>query len=512
MKDEKKTGTAKRINSATAFFQHIAMLKKRINMQMEGKYSPSIISMLAAAFATLLILLMLFLPNYLGTADDGTLHRVMDGAGVSYLQGNSVENSNEYFVKTYSNIVPFQQQADKMFNSQIVILKAALWLDNLITGDHFFDIRFLALIYSVFYVPAIYLLIRQACLRVKTFSEGFSIGIIGVVIFTDVAYITYFNSFYPEAVWFISLLYCLGAALSFQEDRSMGIDICYLTLLVAAGIVLTLSRWQCAFIGMVLMLLCLKLMFARKEWSWRVICVLAGIVLSVISIAGMVEMESDFSDASKFHAMTRGVLFGADNPSEALKEFGIEPSYELLADVSTYEEVPFVEAEIEALGKEFLDQYTMADITWYYLRHPGKFLGMADIAIKSCFGIRRDFCGNYERSAGLPGGARSIFWSMWSTFKNNSAPKTIGFLIILIGACCLLFGKGYSLKPEEDRRNTVIMDGMAALLLICLGVAGITIVGSGDAEMVQHCFLIGCCMDLMTYFVLAEIVHRINIF
>ncbi|MDD6492858.1 MAG: hypothetical protein PUG54_11700 [Firmicutes bacterium] len=456
MKAEEKTGAVKRIDSATAFFQHITMLKKRINMQMEGKYSPSIISMLAAAFASLLILLMLFLPNYLGTADDGTLHRVMDGAGISYLQGNSVENSNEYFVKTYSNIVPFAQQADKMFNSQIVILKAALWLDNLITGDHFFDIRFLALIYSVFYIPAIYLLIRQTCLRVKTFSEGFSIGITGVVIFTDVAYITYFNSFYPEAVWFISLLYCLGAALSFQEDRSMGRDICYLTLLVSAGIVLTLSRRQCAFIGMVLMLLCLKLMFARKEWSWRVICV--------------------------------------------------------LADVSTYEEVPFVEAEVESLEKEFLDQYTMADITWYYLRHPGKFLGMADIAIKSCFGIRRDYCGNYERSVGLPGGARSIFWSMWSTFKNNSAPKTIGFLIILIGSCCLLFGKGYSLKPEEDRRNTVIMDGMAALLLICLGVAGITIVGSGDAEMVQHCFLIGCCMDLMTYFVFAEIVHRINIF
>lgn len=512
METKKKSGTVRRINAVISVINRIKTIKKRINKRMEGKYSPSLIAMLTAALAAFFMIVMLFFPNYLGVADDGSLSRVMNSAGVYYLQSEVSDTYNNYFVKTYSNVLSDYQQKDNYSGSHVAVVKAAVWLDNVITRDKFFDIRFLALIYGIFYVPAIYLLVKQGCMRVKSFSEGIAIGMVGLIMFSDVAYVTYFNSFYPEGVWFISLLYCFGAAVSFQEQREMRKDVLYLLLFVVSGIFLVTSRRECSFLGLILVVYCVKLLFVRKDWKWGLICVLTALFLSVVSIGSIVRLESAFDETSKFHAMTRGVLFGSENPAETLEEFGIDPSYEMLTDVSAYDFLPLVRAEDPVLKEGFLDKYTTTDIGMYYLRHPGKFLGMMDVAIKSCFGIRRDYCGNYEKSVGLPERARSIFWSMWSTFKNNSAPKTIGYLAVLAGVSILLFGKGYSLRPEKDRRNTVFLDSIMVLVAVCFCQAGVAIIGSGDAEMIQHCFLISLCIDIMTYFVFAELVHKINIF
>lgn len=512
MESKKKSSIIRRINRMIAGVNWIKTCKRRMNERMEGKYSPSLIAMITAAIAALFMIIMLFVPNYLGVADDGSVQKIMNSAGVYYLQSDISDTYNNYFIKTYSNVLSGYQQKEDYGGSHVAIVKVAVWLDNVITRDKFFDIRFLALIYGIFYVPAIYLLIKQGCMRAKTFSEGIAIGAVGLVMFSDVAYITYFNSFYPEAVWFISLMYCIGAAVSFQENRKFSQDIISLFLILISGVVLITSRRYCALLGIVLVVYCIKLLFVRKDWKWGLICVLTSLFLSVVSIGGIMNISEDFNETSKFHAMTRGVLFGSENPAKTLEEFNIAPSYEMLTDVSSYDYLPLVQANDPILKEGFLDQYTTLDVGMYYLRHPGKFLGMMDVAIKSCFGIRRDYCGNYEKSVGLPGRARSIFWSMWSTFKNNSAPKTIGFLIVLVGVSILLFRKGYSLRPEEDRRNTILLDSTIMLLFFCFCQSGVTIINSGDAEMIQHCFLISFSIDLMTYFVCAELVHRIKIF
>ncbi len=512
MAAEKKLKIVKKMNALAALFRRFSAQKKHFNEEMEGKYSPSFIALIAAFGAAILMILMLFVPNYLGVGDDGSFYRLMEAAGLSYVSDTVLEESSEFFNRVYLIDTSKYVLGTEMLNSQVLIVKAAVKLDRLLTGDNYFDIRMLALIYGILYIPAIYLLIRQACMRVKCFSEGIVIGLLGVLFFSDVAYITYFNSLYPESVWFISLLYCVAGAVSFQEKRSLLKEGGSLFLIAGSGIVLMTSRAQCAFIGIILALYCLKLLFTRKEWSFSVVCVLTSLGLSIISIAAMAGMESDFNQTDKFHAMSRGVLFGSNDPAETLKEFGIEPSFELLADVSAYDPIPLVKVEEEIISDNFLNKYSVSDIGRYYIRHPEKFVRMIDISIKSCFGIRRDQCGNYEKSVGLPEGAKSPFWSLFSTFKNSAAPKTIGWLIVLIIAACLLFGKEYSLRPLEDKRSTVLLDSIAVLLLVCVSQAGVTIVNSGDAAMIRHCFLVSASMDIMTYFVFAQIAHRLNIF
>ncbi len=512
MENQDQSKVVKGLNLFAKLWNYFKELRKNINQKMESRYSPSVIALVVTLVSLILLIIMLFLPNYIGVADDGSISKIMNGAGVSYLQDDIDEIYNNYFVRVYSNVLTEYQRANSNLSSHIIIVKLSVWLDNLFTRDKYFDIRFLGMLYGLLYAPALWLFVRQACVRVKKFSEGMVIGIFGVLIFADVSYITYFNSFYPEALWFIAFLYCVGAGLAFQERKSIGKDFALLLLVMASGMVLVSSREQCAVIGIILSAYLLKLMFIRKHWLWMASCVIVAVFLSFFSLLCMIRLENDFDDRSKFHAMTRGVLFQSDNPQKTLEEFGIDASYEMLTDASSYDYLPFVQAEnVDVLKEGFYDKYTITDITAYYVRHPGKMFAMLDVAVKAAFSIRRSYCGNYEISVGLPKQAKSLFWSGWSTFKENSAPKTIGYVIILIVGIILLYGKSYSLRPQEDRRSTVVLDTLIMVVFVCFSQAVIAIINSGDAELVQHCFLLGFGIDIVSYFVLAEVLHKLNI-
>lgn len=512
MKQPVETKTAGKLNIIMQFFRKLKDYRERINRQMEKRYSPKFIASWVTGIAAVLIVCMLFVPNYLGVADDGSLSGIMRAAGLNYTKTNVNEIYNNYFIRTYSNVLTDFQKSDSSISSHILVVKAAVWLDNVCTLDKYFDMRFLGLIYSIMYIPALWLFIKQACCMVKRFSEGVVIGVFGLLIFVDVSYITYFNSFYPEALWFICILYMIGAALAFQRQNRLAPDVFYFTVLVLSTLLLVFSKQQCAVIGILAAVFVLKLIFVRKHWLWNVLCVLTSLLLTLSSLTSMVRLDSDFDQRSKYHAMTRGVLFQSDNPTDTLSEFGIDPSYEMLTDTSSYDYLPFVKAEnMDVLQEGFYDKYTITDISMYYVKHPGKMFSMLDVATKAAFNVRRSYCGNYEKTVGLPEQARSLFWSGWSTFKENSAPKTIGYIIILVIGIIMLYGRAYSLRPSENRRSTVVLDTLIMVLFICLSQAVISIVNSGDAELTQHCFLVGCGIDIMSYFVLVEILHKLNI-
>ncbi len=512
MEPTEKNKIAKRINVFVAILQKLKKIRDDMNKRMEHAYSPAAIASYVTVIAMLLLIMMLFIPNYLGVADDGSLSKVINSAGLNYIQDDVDEIYNNYFVRNYTNVLSDYQKTIKRESSQITLVRFAVWLDNVITRDKYFDMRFLGLIYSLLYAPALWLFVKQACTRVKRFSEGVVIGFFGVLMFADVSYITYFNSFYPEALWFIAFMYCIAGAMAFQEVNRVGKDFAYMMLILTSTFILITSRQQCAVIGILVAVYILKLMFIRRHWLWSFACVSISILLMFVSLMCMLRLENDFDERSKFHAMTRGVLFQSKNPSKTLEEFGIDPSYEMLTDASSYDYLPLVKAENkEVLDEGFYDHYTIQDILTYYVRHPGEMFSMLDVAIKASFTIRRSYCGNYEIQVGLPPQAKSLFWSGWSTFKDVSAPKTIGYVILLVAGIIMLYGKSYSLRPERDRRSTVMVDTLILVLAVGLSQAIITIINSGDAELVQHCFLLGFGIDIMSYFVLAEILHKLNI-
>jgi hypothetical protein len=476
---------------------------------MHGKYTANKIALATSGLVGIILIIMLFTPPYMGIADDGTLYKVMNRNGLSYIENNPEDIYNNYFIKIYF-IDKNATSQSTMNGSHDLFVKAAILLDNFVTGDQYFDIRFLAFIYSILFLPVIYIIVKHTCLRIENFSEAAAIGVLAIVIFGDISFLSYFNSLYPEALWIIGALYCIAAIIRLQDKNNS-----YLSLLLLGvfGIIFCTTRQQCGVIGFILSGFSIRAIFLNKQLVWKTCCVLLSFTLSITGIVTIFRMESDFTIDSKHHAMTRGVLFQAENPEVALREFGINPSYSVLANTSTYNFYPFVKAGNQQLQDNFYNKYNSTDIVLYYLRHPVSFFRMLDVAVKSTTNLRRNFCGNYEKSAGMPKMAQGLFWSGWSNLKDRSAPKTIGYLILLI----LL---SYIVNKRRTRSRAIIREGQGINLLfnitvviaaIGLSQAAISIVLSGDAELTQHAFLLGAALDLIVFFLVAKALPSLNI-
>ncbi len=479
-----------------------------LNKNREGKYSITVIGLGAGLLALLLLIIMLFVPPFLGMSDDGSFARRINPAGIYHREDTGENLYFNYFVREYLSLAP-ESGFFAGFTGQRALIFAAKGLDGLFTRDSIFDLRFLALIYGLLYIPAIVLLVRQAAYRVKTFTESVVIGLAGVIIFADVSYITYFSSFYTEPLVLISIVFCAAAALALQQERH---NMFYLIVYTVFGSVLTTIENKYAIAGLFLGILGVKLVFMNKSLLWRAGCITSVLLLFFSVMFSAAYAPSSFTLSGKYNAMTRGVLLQSTDPEKTLREFGIEGAYSILADTSSNEQYPLVDPENKDLKQGFYDRYNSAEISYYYLKHPRSLVAMLDISVKAAFNIRRDYSGNFERGAGMPKMAKSLFWSMWSGFKTNSIPKTIGFLIVLLAAIVLLFRqKSVKIIGGYRQRSSIPLEVM--LVIFCIGVSNamITIVNSGDAEMIQNLFLFSVSLDLIIYFSLAEVLHRLKI-
>lgn len=483
-------------------YNYIRVIIDKVNTRMQGKYSPELIGIIAGIFGGIISIIMLFIPPYLGMSDDGSFSKVMNSVGIYNLNDNKDLYFN-YYVKTYSTVPSDGIEKLSYFSSLTILVRLALALDNIFTRDTIFDMRFMALVYILIFIPTLMIIVKQAAMRVNNFTEGAVIGVVGVLIFSDVSYITYFSSFYSEALVFVSFLLCVGAVLSIQQEKS---NMMWLFIYTLSGIFLILSEKQYALSGIFLGTLAVSLNFVRRNFIWKISCLIMGLILFISSVFSYYTIESDFSLASKYNSMTRGVLLQSTNPEETLSEFGIQPNYVILTDTDVNDFYPLTNPNNDNLKSGFYNKYDTKDIAFYYLRHPWAMISMIDIAVKSAFDIRTSYSGNYEESYGLPPKAKSLFWSIWSSFKSMSAPKTVGFLFILFLGAGIIFRKSIL-----NRRSRVVAETMLLIAFVGLFQAILTIIMSGDSELNKHNFIFSVSIDLLCYFCFSEILHKLNI-
>ncbi|HKL98878.1 MAG TPA: hypothetical protein VJZ06_03080 [Mobilitalea sp.] len=483
--------------------------RKLINKKMEGRYSPNKLALAVALGIGLLWFAMLILTPAHGLAGDGSSDTTISRNGLSYIQTSPEDIYNNYFIRTYAINRDYNSASQEIKNSQDVVIKTAIFLDEMMTNNDYFDIRFLALLYGLFYLVGIYRLIKSVLSSMYHFSEAMLVAVLSVFIFGDISYLAYFNSFYPEAIWMICFIFIVGAVSSQHLIKRS-----YLNFLVifVSGVILCLSRQQCGIIGIIISIYLLRDMFFYNGNFWRIACISLSFVMSLVGIISIYSMDSDFDLYGKYHSMTRGVLFQATNPETTLIEFGINPSYSSLANTSAYNYYPLVLPNNQLLQEDFLNQFEPFDIAAYYLKTPSSFINMMDLAIKDTMDLRRDFTGNFEQSKGMPKGAKSIMWSAWSFYKQRSMPKTIGYLFLLIVSAYILYIR-FNRKTKNGtlRKRKILFYQILFIIAIGGSQAVISIIMSGAAELGQHAFLMGAAMDMTIFMLFAEILLKMSI-
>lgn len=481
------------------------------NKRLGKVYSPNVAALTGMVLVLILAVIILFLPPVMGVADDGSLSDIMLGTGLGYRGDDSDYPVGAYFTRLYLH----STQQGHGISTHRLLIQFAKWVDDQFTHDNLFDIRFLAAIYLIMYLPAVYLVLRGIVARVNVAAEATALMILGALMLGDAAMVTYFNSLYPEALWQVFLSYCLGFCMALQHGKEEWTQIGLIGLM-AAGSFLVLSERHCAAVGLVLAVYFVRLIFMESgNKQTTTLSIMGTIVMLIASLTSMLGCSSRFTENSRLHAITNGVMLQANNPEKVLNEFDIDPRFETLADISTFAPYPYTLVGNPDIQRNFLSHFSYGRILLYYLRNPFDYFGLLEYGTKSAFNPTRSYVGNYEQSLGLPERTRNQILISYSNFKTNSLPQTMGFLIILVIIYFVLFRRVRGLQRKTilwtERERQVMLDTFLCLLFI--GIADITAVifMSGTAELERYELLYSICIDGMILLFVSEVLHRTNI-
>ena len=443
--------------------------------------------------ALAIIMVVLFLPPYVGMEDNGDFARVTYGQGLYDLPQNSELLYNGYFIKDYGIMQYYNEYSNTVYSSQFIFIQPAILLDKLFTGnDDVFDLRFLAAILTVYFLAVLYFLVDYLTHRL-TLVSSLLIAAFCVVIFVDTGYTAYFNSFYAEPVAYISLMACITCALLYAEDRYN--KFLLLGGFLLNGMILTFSKQQFAPIGVLLGILALFFYLKAQGRLFKWMIALSSCALVVTGIFTYLLISTDFTNINLYHSMTRGVLMTSEDPPETLESFDIESQYELLDGTIYFDKYPEIDPEDELLQEDFYSHYNVVSIVEYYAGHPDKFAEMLKLAAKSAY-QNRPSMGNYEYESGNPPNTIAEVFSLHSTLKVNYTPKTLGYIVIwLIVALALL---------HKRRLKQIIVGG---LIIIGLSQIIVSLIGAGDADLAKHIFLYNAACDVVNVILFAHVVR-----
>lgn len=459
---------------------------RRFDRAMRKRYRPKHLALMVVLVIAITASITLFVPPYLGLSNDGSFAAVLADTGLSRLDPSDTSAFFNYYERVY-NVGSSALPTGTTPLVQRMLVRTAVVIDELVTHDGLFDMRFLAAIYLLIYILLLIPMLSKLLGRVKVYSEGLFIAVFAVLILM------------------VALANCV-----LQIPDSLNRFLPQIGLAVTVILMMAVNQY-CALMGVVFSVAYWMLMRHKADALHKGLYLLLAVLLCVVSVMQTGDMVNNQTVNEKYDQMTRGVLFEATDPEKALAQFGIEARYSVLTDTYSTQSYPVVLPESGALDEGFLDQYTTSDVTLYYLRHPIQLLGLFEVGVRNAFFTRTDYSGNYEQSSGMPARAKALFLSIWSTFKERSAPQTAASLLLLVVAF-LFFRRKADEKLESGREAASVYTMLSVLLFAAVTVELMTVVIlSGDSLLLRQSFLTGCLIDLLAIMACTEGLHRLKI-
>ena len=158
----------------------------------------------------------LFVPPYIGLANNGDFAKVFGRFACAPPDGTA--RNFRYFVSDYEFNPKYlwesevQSSENMLAGIPILLAKAS--------GAPAFNIRWLGALHLVLFLCAYYFLLMY----LRRFGRGlqFAIGGFALLLFTDVAYVSYFNSFFNDTAAMLGLLLMVPLALLLTDGRPPG--------------------------------------------------------------------------------------------------------------------------------------------------------------------------------------------------------------------------------------------------------------------------------------------------
>ena len=395
------------------------------------------------AAAVLLVIITLFVPPFFGRNDDGgaAQPRRITENGLSYSGEITVDSLN------YGFFVSDENKGSFMPVTAAKRIGAALHAG--------FDIRFLSMIYLPLFFAGLYLIISSISVANKKAQTA--VCIFAAIILCDTAYISFYNSFYYDALYLAALTLLFGSLTVMCAKE--GISITAMVLALLAVTIIASSGTFGAVVAVLTAILFFTVGFwdksrIKKPFTVAISLLIIAVSLSVLSVAPSIKG----GDRDRYNALFDGVVTGGEDVKADLAYFGIPEGYASLADKSYDEAGKEMNLESEKVKAELFSKITPSKTLGFYVSHPARLIKVFDKAAKTVPSLSGDYvCSETEKSF------FSIAPALWSTVRRFLVP---GSLLILTAFFIIIIAfAAFSMKKAPFFSKTAVFSVLAAGVL-----------------------------------------------
>ena len=354
--------------------------------------------LLACVLAAVIVGYLLFVSPINGYADNGDFARVIYINGIYPLDTKNYQYTT-YLTQHYGLFKYYNEHIAMLFSSQGIFVKTAVLLNKLFYSKTVFDIRFMGLVYYVFYLGAIYLLTLAVTNSNRRKNVDYVIALIVVLMFADSSLTLYFNSFFAEPVMIIAMMY-ITASLLLLMKKHFARSWYMLAVYFLSSLALVTVKQQNAPLALSLVVVTIGIYFVYRNKLSRLLIPISCLILLGSGIATYVMITDQFSNINSYQSMTRGVMLKEQDPGNSLEKGGISRQYGLLKGDIYTQTYAATSIKSKNITKDFIPKYNFAWILKYYLTHKQQFNEMLDVAARDGYLVQIKAVGDFTKKSG----------------------------------------------------------------------------------------------------------------
>lgn len=468
---------------------------------------PYYLGILFIILAVVIIKFVLFTNPQPGVADQGDFDRVMSAGGIA-LQNSDLMNPE--FKRFYEYIVTDYAIKDNMFFQFFITLVSSsigylIYLISLICkiiGQDIFKTQYLALVYGVIYVSALYIIMKS--MNIKNVFKIAILGTLGLFILLDGNYLIWFNSLYGEPMM-ISTLMLFIAAYSYYIYKKYTLKdnnkiLRRILFIFIAAFLFVGSKMQIlTALPMIIFMLVKVLLDNRKiisKVNFRLLVIF--LVVIVIYPLQMTIQNKAMSKDTQYNSVFYGVLNGSETPKQDLIDLGLNPDMYVEAGKHSYlkaeDYVKYV-PRTEITEDEFYSKISNSKLAKFYLTHPKRLIEGMQYTAEKAF-ITSTSLGKHTKEYSEESIREFDRFTTWSTFRETKFPRKVWFIILVYGMIFLVsIYKFVKNKDSNEIKSKIYIIWL--LIFIATLQFPMPFVGNGQADTAKQLYLFNFITDVI---------------
>lgn len=463
-----------------------------------NRFRPDRAEVTALVFIAVLAITLLTFPRFVGVADQGDFQRLMRWGGLAY---PTLEPHDKY-IGWVTKVYPYEKNPFTAWrgapSSEALFIKSAAVL-GLIWSSQTFDLVVLGLLHVLAFVIAWGVLISGW--RQFTGTRARVLFPLIAIVFCDIGYLAYFNSFYAEPSSLIFLVATLGLGLMLVSGERSGIPL-LIAYHICAGL-LVLSKAQNAPFAVALIVFGIHLRFRSPDKRWRRTNLAGMLSMAALTIIGAMVTTPQMKQANLYNSVFNGILRSSTAPDKDLDQLGLPAEYAVLAGTTFFDDNPRIDIRGEDFARKFYEKVGRVSVVNFYLSNPSRLWRMLEITSARAYTLQPPALGNFDKLSGLAYASKATRWSLWSQFKQRYLPHSIWFTLILVAT--ILAAIAFQYRREH---NTGLLVLMVAYWMM-LGLSLLTpVLGDGENDLEKHLFNFNAILDLFAILLLSQILTK----